>query len=358
MARSKPFTKEFVEQIAGEYADGATSTALAARYGISKSSVTNAVRRMGGSMHPASTHKFDDETQRQIAAEYATGVSGDVLAKKWGVSRRTIIGYVRRQGVEVRTPGGKLTPSQGKQIAEAYAAGASSTEVSRQFNVAVETVLRCARRYGVPVRTRGDYPSTRKYFFNEHFFSEWSPDMAYVLGFLFADGSLEKSGGRIYFYQKAPAILYDIARVIGYDGPLHKVGTNREIHALVLSSKVMVNSLAQYGLYPGPISFIIRVPDHVPYPADFVRGYFDGDGYSRYYRDEKLLIGFTSAAKQFLLDLANRLSPVPMNGPYVSRQTHFEIRCLSHRALTFRDWMYCTESTLWIEKKRLKMYRP
>jgi hypothetical protein len=199
----------------------------------------------------------------------------------------------------------------------------------------------------------------RKYFFNQDFFSKWSPDMAYTLGFTFADGSINKNA--VSLYQKHPDILKQIAAVLEYDGPLHLTGVNKGIHTLVLSSRKMVRSLGQYKLKPGSKTYKARLPGCIKFPADFIRGFFDGDGHGGWYKKRSkryLSIGFTSGSSQLLKDVID-LIPVKMRGPYgpYKRRASYSINTASQTdAIKLRQWMYAGITQLRIERKRKKLF--
>ena len=48
------------------------------------------------------------------------------------------------------------------------------------------------------------------YEYNDNFFDEWNDKMAYVLGFIYADGNISGDFKHLSITQKAPEILYKI----------------------------------------------------------------------------------------------------------------------------------------------------
>ena len=140
--------------------------------------------------------------------------------------------------------------------------------------------------------------------------------MAYVLGFWFADGSMRKSRSyKIGFYSEDLDLLEQIRRTIDSTHPIVK-NTDGSYRFIVFSKK-MYNNLLNIGGFPNK-SLKIKFPK-VPkkYLADFIRGYFDGDGsvfYTNYNstKDGKprteLRSNFTSGSQQFLEKLRDQLS--------------------------------------------------
>lgn len=128
---------------------------------------------------------------------------------------------------------------------------------------------------------------------NEHFFDELSPDAAYMLGFLIADGFvLDKinplrGNSRIYqisFAQKNTTILERMADILEFEGVLKDAG-NSPCKQLKLGSKHAWHIITEkYGIPAGKEkSYTARIPDivkedHAMLPH-FIRGLFDGDGY-------------------------------------------------------------------------------
>ncbi|NMB92481.1 MAG: hypothetical protein GYA31_02570, partial [Parcubacteria group bacterium] len=120
---------------------------------------------------------------------------------------------------------------------------------------------------------------------DEKFFKKWTPEMAYVLGFIVADGSLirNKRGACFIEIQSIDKeIIYKIKEVLHTN---LKVGEyqpkNTHFHKryrLEIGSKIIFNDLVKLGVTPRK-SKIIKLPK-IPnqYFAHFVRGYFDGDG--------------------------------------------------------------------------------
>ena len=168
------------------------------------------------------------------------------------------------------------------------------------------------------------------------FFKQWTNEMAYVLGFLYADGcivdAISSRTQYIGFVSIDKEILKKIRMVIKSEHPLHirppqmhvhknGIYKSRELFILRIGSRRMFNDLIRLGVIPNKskISTFPIVP--VSYLNHFIRGYFDGDGcvYLRTAKGitkqiiiKKLSIIFTSGSPAFLeklgLILKNRLA--------------------------------------------------
>lgn len=158
----------------------------------------------------------------------------------------------------------------------------------------------------------------RKYLLNKIFFDNWSPEMAYVLGFWFADGYMrhEKSY-RIVFNSRDYNLLLQIKKCFSCNYFIKRYQRRDGIdYQLILYSKHLYQELLTLGGMRCK-SKKMRFPK-VPKQclADFIRGYFDGDGsvfYTTYIHTKtkrprtELRSNFTSGNPKFLEDLQNIL---------------------------------------------------
>lgn len=120
----------------------------------------------------------------------------------------------------------------------------------------------------------------KNYTVKEDYFEHWSSDMAYILGFIVADGCLRDDGYyvKIDICPKDISVLQFMCEKItpDYELKFSKRGTEVRWYP---SSKFMKESLIKHGVLPNKTGKE-QVPSALPdeYFWDFVRGYFDGDG--------------------------------------------------------------------------------
>ncbi|MFX1286690.1 MAG: LAGLIDADG family homing endonuclease [Promethearchaeota archaeon] len=129
--------------------------------------------------------------------------------------------------------------------------------------------------------------------------------MAYILGYIFADGSIRirRSGSELSIKSK------DFLSLISMNNAMRstirisksKIKTGF-IHQLTISRKEIIQDLLKLGLTPrkSKIMDFPEVPKQFLY--DFIRGYFDGDGHVRILGNSLEII-FTSGSKKFLQKL-------------------------------------------------------
>jgi intein-encoded DNA endonuclease-like protein len=124
----------------------------------------------------------------------------------------------------------------------------------------------------------------RKIPVNENFFNEWSPQMAYVLGYFLADGSLvinPRGSHYLDFHVTDGKLLKRIKNVLD---SRHKIrerkqaGNYKNTFRMQIGSKKMFYSLNKLGIQQRKTGKeeMPRIPKK--YFSDFLRGYFDGDG--------------------------------------------------------------------------------
>lgn len=208
-----------------------------------------------------------------------------------------------------------------------------------------------------------------KYKVNESFFNIWSPTMAYVLGFIYADGNIHPSarGKYLVITSTDKKIIYKIKKWLNSE---HKITTSRSAwpnsriqYIIKVGNKFIYNALLKLGVYPNK-SLTLRMPI-IPqkYLKDFVRGYFDGDGCVFLERKKgikqsliikKLSIIFTSGSEKFLEDLLKLLRKnliLIQNKIYISHRS-FQLRFNTRDTLKIFDFMYKhTAKKLYFKRK-------
>lgn len=198
--------------------------------------------------------------------------------------------------------------------------------------------------------------------------------MAYVLGFIYADGSLEDS----------PAIRGKYVRISGTDLTIlesikdslqsrHKFfihkehGNYKRQYLLRIGSKVLYNSLIKRGVHPHK-SLTMKFPN-IPttYLGSFLRGYFDGDGCVSLEMKtgskgqpiiKKLSVIFTSGSKIFLESLQKRLEKEYYFSPrkvYTSRRS-FQLRYNTQESLQLHKIFYKNVVEELFLKRKLEIF--
>ena len=148
---------------------------------------------------------------------------------------------------------------------------------------------------------------------NELFFRTWTPEMAYVLGFFAADGSMYRTRrGSCYieFQITDGELLQAIRGLLLSENKISALKTSyskKTLYRLQIGSKIIFDDLSVLGMTPRK-SKTLQMP-HIPnaYFPHFLRGYFDGDGNVSVFKKRNamnVLTRFTSGSPVFLADLA------------------------------------------------------
>jgi hypothetical protein len=163
-----------------------------------------------------------------------------------------------------------------------------------------------------------------KYPVNEYYFRKWSPEMAYTLGYLYADGSMEDASYLRGKYIRVSSVekknIEKIRERLNSEHTIVEIkpiSKNRQKRYLLrIGSHMLYNDLISLGLFPKK-SLTVGFPNiRDKYLSNFVLGYFDGDGCVRICRArgkkkdwiiKKLSIVFTSGSENFLKKLAVQL---------------------------------------------------
>ena len=202
---------------------------------------------------------------------------------------------------------------------------------------------------------------------NKDFFKTWSIEMAYVLGFFLADGSLTKSKrGNHYFsfYSADRDLLLMIREAMGSAHRVARRSTESgTVYRIQIGSKEMFEDLESLGLTPRKTNRLVlpNVPDK--FFASFVRGYFDGDGNvwmgtinnKRKKPTKVIQVSFTSGCQEFLECLLRELKKRGIRGGSlfsVKAKNCQRLTLSTLDALKVHEIMYNVPSKLCLERKK------
>lgn len=199
---------------------------------------------------------------------------------------------------------------------------------------------------------------------NYKFFKTWTPEMAYILGYIFADGAIEdvqKSSRACYLaiLSKDLTTLESIKNVMDSQHELYKrlpklnkytdgkEYMSSETFVLRIGSKIIYNDLLKLGVTP-------RKSLTIPFPKTpkefffyFLRGYFDGDGCIHLKNKKYPLVIFTSGSLIFLeglLKVTRKFLKLPDQKIYVQclpeRNPCYRLRFSTFSSLKILEAMY------------------
>lgn len=123
----------------------------------------------------------------------------------------------------------------------------------------------------------------RQFNLNDNYFSSENERMAYLLGFLASDGTIDKKNNRIKVGLSSvdKDFLIMIKKELGYEGDIldYQTSNGFNVSELAFTSQQIKKDLAKYNIVPNK-TFTYTFPENLnkKYWIDFIRGYFDGDG--------------------------------------------------------------------------------
>lgn len=150
-----------------------------------------------------------------------------------------------------------------------------------QFNMSKNLVKRILVENGIKIRDNAE--AHRKYSLNEEYFDTQSHNMAYIVGFIAADGTMRKKGNGIKIGLSAidKEILEKIKNELNSGRPIREYEDNKGYSKVELdfSSSHIQDELRKYGIVPNKTA-LLKPPSLLKedYIIDYIRGYFDGDG--------------------------------------------------------------------------------
>ncbi|OZU90180.1 endonuclease [Virgibacillus indicus] len=224
-----------------------------------------------------------------------------------------------------------------EEIINLYNKGDSTTEIGKLANVSARYVNQLLKENNVERRSRGSWK--RKYQLNEHYFKTWSNNMAYILGFFIADGTVAAHGSQsISISQKEKYILENIKKEIGTKQPLYQ-NKKTGVYILNLNSKIMKEDIMNiHGIMPNKSATVEfpKVPEK--YMSHFIRGYFDGDGFVKY---KKYFVSFVGGSELFMISLKKEIEQRGFETNFTKHDTYFRVYVSGRKTIKlFSDWMY------------------
>lgn len=204
------------------------------------------------------------------------------IAKIYNTSPSTMGRLLRSNGEQTRIP---LSQKEIDNMILEYANGKSINELVSKRHISSSTLSAILKENHIRIKSSGEI--NRKYIYDEKYFDEINtPNKAYILGLIYADGNLSKRNVlSISLQERDKDILEKIILELQSNHPLKLLKYNdknpkwQNQYCLRISNRHMAESLKKHGVTPNK-SLSIVFPDFLPKELfrHFIRGYFDGDG--------------------------------------------------------------------------------
>jgi len=256
-------------------------------------------------------------------------------------------------------------------LAALYQSGQALDDIGKTFGVTRQAVYKALKGYGIERRerssasvlafSRGKYSGKTTAELNESLFSQWSQPMAYLLGYIFTDGSLRrvsKTNFAVIISSVDRDHLEKLGAIMGKGVAIRRQkqskkgfsGTeDRYIHYIQFTRPRMIEDLRKLGLTERK-SLTMKFPQ-VPdeFLRDFIRGCWDGDGSIFIGASGYPIAYFGTGSLRFITEMANKLRDrgfgkltVHVKKPDLvkSKNPHYYLKIHSKRAVAFCEWIY------------------
>ncbi|MGC4375792.1 LAGLIDADG family homing endonuclease [Fictibacillus sp. Mic-4] len=222
----------------------------------------------------------------------------------------------------------------------------STKEIAKIADVSSRYITNVLREKGVKLNEKR---RQNGYSINVDFFKTWSPEMAYVLGFVLTDGAI--NGNTFSIAQKDIDILQRINSAMQSNFPIKKRKNGKSfIYALSISRKEMVDDLRRLGLTEKKsltVEFPM-VPDR--YLNHFIRGVIDGDGWVQ---DRGYVMNVTSGSLLFAYHLHENFNQYKFNGRLAKNSGAYRVWVSGKDdIIRLGRWLYSDCSDLFLPRKR------
>lgn len=229
----------------------------------------------------------------------------------------------------------------------------SQREIARQLNVGKTSVNNWSRKLGLRYK---------KFAVDEGFFKKWSPEMAYILGYIAADGNIAWDKKKCYNSLTITACAKDKkhlekVRKVMQITKLLLFGQATNSYRLIIANKIICLDLMSLGIMPRK-SLTIKLPI-VPavFLPHFIRGIIDGDGSVKFYnrtRSPYFEISISSGSPEFIKSLRKAiLENVGVDSRIFKTPSCFLLRYSCKRGLSLAWWIY-NDASLFLARKRDK----
>ncbi|MFR4451602.1 MAG: LAGLIDADG family homing endonuclease [Ruminococcus sp.] len=304
--------------------------------------------------------KLQQEIISLFKQEQSVSEIANMLHLKWDDVYDTI--------KEAKIPGRRYTKFSTlltNRIVHMYENGMTTTTIGNEYVISHHAIRRLLMKNNIPIRSRSDY---REYNIDQHYFDNVdTPNKAYILGFLFADGSncMSKYTVTMSLQEDDRDILEKIRLEMHNERPLefidysnkHDGGYNyKNQYRLLMFSTQLCQSLNNIGMVPNK-SLTLEFPDINPsFYSHFIRGYFDGDGCVTHNIPNKTRLVTITSTENFCLKLQHIVQEIlGITGTIVDASNHngitkvYTIGSIPN-IKKFLDFLYA-DAELFLERK-------
>lgn len=231
--------------------------------------------------------RISNEKEKQIIDLYISGkYTLTKISEIAKVNIQTVEKYLDKNQIQHYSNG--ITQHQIDETIRLYSElNMSQEQVSKIVKLAIGTVRKILKSNDIHIKQQKEWLT--KYYVNSNYFDEIdTPNKAYFLGFMYADGNVSKTGNtiQIALQSRDKHILEHMKVELGCeDHPLYlderskKNSNKQDVYQLNIKNEQLHNSLIKHGVVPNK-THICEYPFWLPddLHRHFIRGLMDGDG--------------------------------------------------------------------------------
>lgn len=256
---------------------------------------------------------------------------------------------MRKKGIEI------------EKIVDLHNQGLSPIEISEKLNCSIANISKRLSKLGIkPSRKKNDnWNRTNRYKIDLTYFESINTsEKAYILGLLYADGSVAKSG--FYIKMKDEDILLKVKKELKAEQPIRKRYYNNKYWAYVFTvhSEELSRDLVKQGCFINK-TYTLSFPDiDKSFYSHFLRGFFDGDGCLQINSNyTQCRFDLTSASVKLLEDIQKILSGLVKTKGSLRKENGksnaWHLRYSGFRINMILDWLY-QDATIFMKRKHDK----
>ena len=231
-------------------------------------------------------NRLTKEQELEACKLYEQGLSTNKVALSFNYTGGGINSVLRRYGIQLRPQYPKLSDDQKAEICKLYQNGIGLTELAeKHFKCARIKIRKVLEDNNIKVKSKVE---AHRKALDESVFDVLTPDVAYWIGFLLADGNVSKRTSKVNkivsYYINLVLQIKDKKHIEKFHSFLksgHRIrirenGKNKCV-GFNFKSNHIAEALMSYGVVPRK-SYCATVDGRLKYDRDFWRGMIDGDG--------------------------------------------------------------------------------
>lgn len=224
-----------------------------------------------------------DMDKNAIISLYKQGINGREIGDTFGISKARVSQIAREAGLGRHDKVLNFSKEDVQIMYDMYIDGSNVEEISSIYGCNRASIYNLFKKYNLALGN----DRFRKYEIDDYYFDNIdTPNKAYILGFLWADGHNNTRKGIVEMRLQArdKHILDDISKELKSNRPIYfvKRETDRQqdTYRIYITSRRISDSLLSYGMCANK-TYVLQWPKNIndELVPHFLRGFTDGDGH-------------------------------------------------------------------------------